>query len=1456
MQVIPVPIARFIANGKARFACAATGVAAAAGIATFAFCLSATNSAQAPGLARRAAAPWAAWHFDSPRGEKGKSAAAKPLPEADLALRLVSCTVDYRPGGRVMQGPPMRAVVCAAPEKNPFAAAPLAEGRWPGAASSGKEIVCSKAMFSRFEKFGLPPLGSELKFVGSAGTVTATIAGYLDGSKVPPGFPTVFANPAAFDAFAKERHGTLSLWREIPADPPDGMLTPESETVSAGFKDDDMRRMDYARPLMIAAALMTALCLTVNSLLLSVEANRRELALLRVAGMTRTGAAAATAAEAFLIGMAGCAAGCAAAVVALFAWTAANPAAFPAGATVPARTVALVWAGAAAVSALAAALACGSAMSVRPLEAAGGRPSRRRRGMAVAFACGYAAFVAAETWGASLMRAFVPSPELPDAIVSLLPGGTSSFDIEKIRAVPGVARATELYPLQVPLDPPEKMEARGGGRGPGGGRPQYRNILVLGSEWLPELRMVEGTHAGCAAALSNSMSCVIAEMVSRAWNIHAGDELPLCVMSRDGSRESVKLKIAGVADVNWHMVTSRGLLRGLDGAPAMTDGPAFVSLQTAEAIDPRPPFAVKMTHAWIDCDKELLESKGVFSAGRQIEDGIAKALGDSGAYTVRLHARDEIADGTLAHGSDLIGKVARIPAFFLAVLSIGFIAMTVAEADASRRELHALRAAGATRWQLAMRLVRTAAAVAAKGMAAGLPAGAAIGWYAARRTGATWPGLPPYFEIPWRAVAEGTLAALAAVFAVAVPAAMRIVKPRRRTRPAAARALAMSAAIAAAIAAAAPAAHAARPYDCPALQERHIALRSALVRTLGAKDWPRMESTCRAGVKLDKTDPFWRYNLACALARLGRKDESLAELSKAVDLGFRDSGAITSDDDLSALRDSPRFKQIADRAGDASLPVPDTHPVASAKATIAPGKKTELSEKNLTWNFDAGVFMADAAAAAPPPGAAAAEAASYSGPAAASVRKWLAEGTAAGNAGDTYMNRDHGHSMLQTKKFPLLAQAVLDAEGRKRGIDTNEPKGVFPLPLFANCSRAYVGGVSWRSIGRRLASVQRLATRMALLYRANQVHVFPANKDFGAGGDLMHCATPCFFMTRGASWSDTPLLELLLSASASFRPETKREIVRRGLLVPTLQALLRRTLAKGGDPRSPEANPTVFQTGAVDASMLAGLAHGMGPEEIPPAVSAWFVEKRDTPPPAPGRDYPDVMPEPFVVTPYSSCFVLRAPAAVRRFSLFARPDGTAPGEDAELSWRVTKGDPSAVKLAEEPGSRGRRATVEIDVRKLRSRVDIACFARTAKSGWGAPSFVSFMPAPGESRTYGEDGRILSIDYRNIGKAYCDPEIALPKNWRDTYLYADDGRLQAVARFRDGESEPAMFTPDGMAAYGMDGDFRPESVAKVRYLVRSTGDAAMPQEIVWAEDAPEPAGRPGAGGNDGKDAQKR
>ena len=54
---------RSLARGKARFACAVFGAAAATGAVVFVFALSATNAAQAPALARKAAAPWAAWRL-------------------------------------------------------------------------------------------------------------------------------------------------------------------------------------------------------------------------------------------------------------------------------------------------------------------------------------------------------------------------------------------------------------------------------------------------------------------------------------------------------------------------------------------------------------------------------------------------------------------------------------------------------------------------------------------------------------------------------------------------------------------------------------------------------------------------------------------------------------------------------------------------------------------------------------------------------------------------------------------------------------------------------------------------------------------------------------------------------------------------------------------------------------------------------------------------------------------------------------------------------------------------------------------------------------------------------------------------------------------------------------------------------------------------------------------------
>jgi len=229
-----------------------------------------------------------------------------------------------------------------------------------------------------------------------------------------------------------------------------------------------------------------------------------------------------------------------------------------------------------------------------------------------------------------------------------------------------------------------------------------------------------------------------------------------------------------VVDLNWHMVTSRGLVRGLNGASPMTDGPVFCSFDTLESLDFRPAPMVKMTHLWVEYESAFLKEHGVFPAGRLIEQEIVRRLGNPESSTIRLHARDEIADGTLAHGSDLIGQAARIPFVFLAILAIGFVAMLVAEADARKREFAILRAVGATRGQIAARLCRSALRTAAIGILIGLPVGSFAGWLVAIKTASVWPGMPHWFVVPWQFIFEGAVGAIVFALIFAVPAAVRL----------------------------------------------------------------------------------------------------------------------------------------------------------------------------------------------------------------------------------------------------------------------------------------------------------------------------------------------------------------------------------------------------------------------------------------------------------------------------------------------------------------------------------------------------------------------------------------------------------------------------------------------------------------------------------------------------------
>jgi tetratricopeptide (TPR) repeat protein len=62
--------------------------------------------------------------------------------------------------------------------------------------------------------------------------------------------------------------------------------------------------------------------------------------------------------------------------------------------------------------------------------------------------------------------------------------------------------------------------------------------------------------------------------------------------------------------------------------------------------------------------------------------------------------------------------------------------------------------------------------------------------------------------------------------------------------------------------------------------------------------------------KLRPQDALARYNLACSLVLTRQHDEAIAELRRAVELGYRDFTFMMKDRDLDGIRRDPRFRDL------------------------------------------------------------------------------------------------------------------------------------------------------------------------------------------------------------------------------------------------------------------------------------------------------------------------------------------------------------------------------------------------------------------------------------------------------------------------------------------------------------------------------------------------------------------
>ncbi len=378
------------------------------------------------------------------------------------------------------------------------------------------------------------------------------------------------------------------------------------------------------------------------------------------------------------------------------------------------------------------------------------------------------------------------------------------------------------------------------------------------------------------------------------------------------------------------------------------------------------------------------------------------------------------------------------------------------------------------------------------------------------------------------------------------------------------------------------------------------------------------------------------------------------------------------------------------------------------------------------------------------------------------LRKWWKEGTAAGNVGDWYDNRDRGHSDLDTNAYPQLRRFVYSDDDLKQRRDWAAAGVLRTDVTFGNSSTSAPPTLT----GSNPRSLYLHPRGLPLLYEqythAN-LYIYPEHRDHDPGhngmgdgyGDLYPTNTPYLLISQGSSGSDQPFMHAVPQTLAAFRPEVKKKLIESGLLMPTVQMILRHTnkhLAGPEEYMTGKAHPSVFEGSWVDPARMVKLAHEIEAGAIPPMVQLKVLEEES---PLPGRDFFDpVGNERLANTPAVIARVWRGAAGRRRLVVSATDSFDVNKRPLKFHWVVLRGDAGRIDIRPENAD-GSVVEVVVPYHPRRpvapgsplesNRVDIGVFVHNGVYP-SAPGFLTFCSLDSEARTYADDGRVLEIGY--------------------------------------------------------------------------------------------------------------
>ncbi len=419
------------------------------------------------------------------------------------------------------------------------------------------------------------------------------------------------------------------------------------------------------------------------------------------------------------------------------------------------------------------------------------------------------------------------------------------------------------------------------------------------------------------------------------------------------------------------------------------------------------------------------------------------------------------------------------------------------------------------------------------------------------------------------------------------------------------------------------------------------------------------------------------------------------------------------------------------------------------------------------------------------------------------LRKWYANGTAAGNTGDYYDNRDGGHSLLDLAPYPQLQKVEYTEEQIKARQHWGRQQQVLPFVVFGNSSTSAPPESSGSNVRSYYTDPRGLLFLFAE-YAANNLYIYPEHMDHDPGhngsggyGDLLPTNTPYLITSQGSSGTDQPFMKALPYVLAAFHPEVKKKLIQSGLLMPTIQMILRVTgkqLSGTKDYLTGKAHPSVFSGDYVNALAMVEMAHGITLSNLPP-IAVIRVVKEEAP--VNGVDYFEPgYTEHLGDTPSVMARVFRGAGNSRKLVISAEGSRDVNKRPLKYHWAILRGDSNRIKIdylnTEQSVA---EITIPYQPRKpigdnptLESnRVDIGIFVHNGVY-YSPPAFLTYYSLDNESRTYRADGQPVDIGY---GAGSCQLSIT---NWLGFFDLLEPGANTWASRFLQ-----SQFKPEELAA---------------------------------------------------------